>query len=155
MDHEDLIVLESMIACEKYLKDTKTDTSNLKIIKSKINDGFKYSLQTEEGENVSHISFFDYKMKNFDWVLIANLETKSKYRGKGLATTLLKEVESTVRKNGKGLYLFVKPDNKNAIGLYKKHGFKTVKTYKKSDGEFLIMCKGNADINQILKMKFS
>lgn len=120
-----------------------------------------YQFQDSNGSVVSELKYYDYKMKNFDWILIADVETKSSYRGKGLATKLLNNMYSDVieKKNpNKGVYLFVKDDNTTAINLYNKLGFDTVKTYSldgQNKGDYLIMAKGNADIKQFDKMNFS
>lgn len=105
---------------------------------------------------MSKLNYYDYKIKNFDWVLMANLDTKPEYQRKGLATKLLNELYEDVSKNtGKGVYLFVKKDNSNAIQLYNNLDFKKVKDYKLKSGDYLIMAKGKADRSQIMRMNFS
>lgn len=51
--------------------------------------------------------------------------------------------------------MFVRDTNKDAINLYKKLGFSSVKKYTLKDGEYVIMAKGNADKSQLLNMNFS
>ena len=116
-----------------------------------------YSFTDQNGKTISKLKFYDYKLKNFDWVLIADVETDPEYRGQGLASKLLNTIYSdiTSRYPNKGLYLFVRPDNHTAIKLYKKLGFMKVKDYKLESGKFIIMCKGDADKRQFDKMKFA
>lgn len=54
----------------------------------------------------------------------------------------------------KGLYMFVRDTNKDAINLYKKLGFSSVKKYTLKDGEYVIMAKGNADKSPAVKHEF-
>ena len=50
----------------------------------------------------------------------------------------------------------VRPDNKVAISFYKKNGFEFVKSTKLRDGKnYDLMCKGNADKNQLINMNYS
>lgn len=116
-----------------------------------------YLYQNDKGMTVSSLKIHDYSRENFDWLLITDVETHPAYRGQGLATKLMKTMESDMMKKfpDKGLYLFVKVDNEPAINLYKKLGYKTVKEYKMKTGKYYIMCKGNADTHQIETMKFS
>ena len=118
---------------------------------------FKYSINDESGEWITKVNFYDYKLKNFDWILIANLDTKKKYQKQGFATKLMKELSSDLKKKypNKGMYLFVKIDNCSAIKLYKKLGFKKIKTYQLKNGKYDIMVKGNADTKQFNEMNFS
>lgn len=120
-----------------------------------IKKGHRYAFKDNDGNIISKLDQYDYNVKNFDWVLMANVETKPEYRGQGLASKLINELCADVSKTNKGVYLLVRPDNKNAISLYKKLKFKTIKTYKLKDGEYIIMAKGNADTNQFTNMNFS
>ena len=114
-----------------------------------------YMIKDKNGKIVSKLNYYDYKLKNFDWVLIANLDTKPAHRGKGLATSLINELYKDIsNESKKGLYLSVKPNNRNAIRLYTKLKFKKVKTYTSKGTEYIIMAKGNADKNQFDKMNF-
>ena len=115
-----------------------------------------YMIKNDKGTIISKLSYYEYKVKNFDWILMSDLDTKPDYRGKGLANKLINELYSDISKNkNKGLYLFVKSDNQVAIKLYTKLNFKKVKNYTLKDGEYIIMAKGNADISQLNKMNFS
>lgn len=116
-----------------------------------------YMIKNEKGEVISKIRFFDYNMNNFDWVLIADVDTNPQYRKIGLASKLLNEIYKDVRKessNTKGIYVFVRQNNKNAIALYEKLKFKIIKEYKLSDGDYFIMAKGSADRKQFDNMNF-
>lgn len=116
-----------------------------------------YMMKNEKGQVISKIKYFDYKMKDFNWVLIADVETNPSYRKMGLASKLLNEVYKDVKEesdNKKGIYVFVRQNNKNAIALYKKLRFSTIKEYKLSDGDYFIMAKGSADKNQFNNMNF-
>lgn len=115
----------------------------------------QYNIKNNNGDIISKLNFYDYNIKDFDWVLIANVETKSDYRGRGLATKLINRLYADIAKTTKGIYLFVKHDNKNAISLYKKLNFKTIKNYKLNGVDYIIMAKGNADIDQFKNRKFS
>ena len=115
-----------------------------------------YMIKDNKGLIISKLNYYEYKIKNFDWILIANLYTKPEYRGNGFATKLINELYSDISKNtNKGLYLFVKSDNQVAIKLYTKLNFKKVKNYTLEDGKYIIMAKGNADMSQFDKMNFS
>ncbi len=114
-----------------------------------------YEFQNKNGSVVSKLNYYDYKIDNFDWILIANVHTKPDYRRKGLAEKLINELYSDISKLNKGVYLFVKPDNQNAINLYRKLKFHTIKRYTLKDGEYIIMAKGNANKSQFNEMKFA
>jgi predicted GNAT family acetyltransferase len=120
-----------------------------KIIKTKE----RYEIKDNEDSIVAKLNYYDYKLKKFDWILVANVQTSKKYRRQGFASTLLKELYKDIPKD-KGLYLFVKKNNYKAINLYKKLGFKHIRDYRLKDGEYLIMAKGNALISQFDKMNF-
>lgn len=111
----------------------------------------------KDGMTVSSLKIHDYSRDNFDWILITDVETHPVYRGQGLATKLMNIAYSDITKRypNKGVYLFVRIDNKPAIGLYKKLGYETIREYKMKKGKYFIMCKGNADTSQFDKMKFS
>lgn len=115
-----------------------------------------YMIKDNKGLIISKLNYYEYKIKNFDWILIANLYTKPEYRGNGLATKLINELYNDITKNtNKGLYLFVKSDNRVAIELYTKLNFKKIRNYTLKDGEYIIMAKGNANVSQLNKMNFS
>ena len=115
-----------------------------------------YIIKNNKDNIVSKLNYHEFNIKNFDWILLSDLETEPKYRGKGLATKLINSLCDDVFKNtDKGVYLFVKTDNYTAINLYNKLGFKAIKQYHLKDGNYIIMAKGNADMSQLDKMKFS
>lgn len=137
---------------QKVVTESVDDVTNKPIIKTKNT----YMIKNDKGTIISKLSYYEYKVKNFDWILMANLGTNPEYRGRGLATKLINELYSDITKNtNKGLYLFVKSDNRTAIRLYTKLNFKKVKNYTLKDGEYIIMAKGNADMSQFDKMNFS
>ena len=114
-----------------------------------------YAIKDEDGKIIAKAEYYEFKMKNFDWVLLANVETKPEYRGQGMATKLVNKIYDYVSHTiGKGLYLLVKPDNYKAIKLYKKLNFTNVKKCTLKDGPYLIMAKGDPDRDQIIKMNF-
>ena len=137
---------------QKVLTESVDDVTNKPIIKTKNT----YMIKNDKGTIISKLNYYEYKVKNFDWILMADLDTKPDYRGKGLATKLINELYNDITKNtNKGLYMFVKSDNRTAIRLYTKLNFKKVKNYTLEDGEYIIMAKGNADMSQFDKMNFS
>ena len=64
----------------------------------------------ENNNIISKLNYYDYKIKNFDWILIANVKTSKQYRRKGFATIILNELYSDIPKN-KGLCLFAEINN--------------------------------------------
>lgn len=134
--------------------------SNIEVNKTTAKNGdsgYEYIIRDNNGKIISELKYYDYNIKNFDWVLLSDVKTDKMYRGKGLATKLINKMYSDINKPNpkKGVYLFVKENNINAISLYKKLGFKFIKEYTLKDGNYLIMAKGNGDIKQIENMKFS
>lgn len=116
----------------------------------------QYAIKDEKGNIISKLKFYDYKIKNFDWVLVSDVDTKKEYRGQGLATNLLNRLYKDVsNSSGKGLYMFVRKNNENAIRLYSKLDFKKVKDYKLPDGDYVIMAKGKPKKSQFDKMNFA
>lgn len=132
-------------------RNRRTSEKKHKVSKS----GNTYSIKDKNGNILSKLNFYDYKIKGFDWVLMANLDTKRGHRGKGMATSLLNELYDDVSKQNKGLYMFVKSDNTTAINLYSKLDFEKIKDYKLNDGDYVIMAKGKANKKQFDKMNFS
>lgn len=136
---------------DKYL-----ESSELNNISQVIKINNSYIIKDNKGDIISKLNYHEFNIKNFDWILLSDLETKPKYRGKGLATKLINSLCDDIFKNtNKGIYLFVRTDNHNAISLYTKLNFKAVKNYILKDGEYIIMAKGKADTSQLDKMKFS
>lgn len=124
------------------------------IHKTTSDDETTYSIKDDSGKVVSSLKRYDFEMKNFNWDLLADIETDPSSRGKGYASSLINASLKDI-KNGNGAYLFVKTDNENAIRLYDKLGFDSLKTYDLKKGKYLIMTKGNADKSQFDKMSFS
>ena len=119
-----------------------------------------YSIKDENGKVMSSLDYYDYSKKNFDWILIADVETKEKYRGMGLASKLVNELykDITQKSPDKGIYLLVRSDNTGAIKFYKKTGFTFVKKYEISNednqGIYDVMCRGKGDKQQLVDMNF-
>ncbi|PLX17612.1 MAG: hypothetical protein C0599_13425 [Salinivirgaceae bacterium] len=65
-----------------------------------------------------------YSLENPQWAFIYGLGVAPSHRNKGLATQMLSFIEKiAVQKNKTALYLATRPDNKEAILLWKKRGF--------------------------------
>lgn len=114
-----------------------------------------YRIKDEKGNTASELTIYDFDIKGFDWLLMADVETSEEYRGRGLATKLIKQVENDISNNKKGIYLLVESTNKPAISLYDKNGFDVLKTYDLKGKTYYIMIKGRADRNQFKNMDFS
>lgn len=122
----------------------KTKAHEIKILKEKN----KYLLY--EGDILlSSIEFEEHNYLNL--VHIFNVHTNIKYRKKGYATTLLKEIS---KDSVNPLYLFVEKYNFNALSLYDKIGFKFIKEYTIEGKIYYIMAKGNYDINKLKELNF-
>lgn len=126
-----------------------------KCTKKKEGDNYSYSIKDSSGQIQSKLKIYNFRLKDFDWDLMANVKTQYKYRRKGLATKLINKAYNDVKKNGKGLYLFVRKENDNAIKLYEKLNFYNIKTYSLKDGDYYIMAKGDSDMQQLKRMNFS
>ena len=130
----------------------KINVSDLPVEKN----NHSYMIKDSKGTILSKADYFNYKLKDFDWVLMANVETKPNYRGKGLATRIINKLcDDIFKTTNKGVYLLVKTDNYNAIRLYRKLNFKIVKKYSIDNEPYFIIAKGNADIDQLKKREFS
>lgn len=106
---------------------------------------------------VASARLYDYHTKDFDWVLISNVDTLKPFRKKGYGTRIMTQAYEYVQKEFDrkvGVYLLVKEDNVDAIAFYKKLDYKTVKTCKIGKTDYYVMAKGNADINQLKKANF-
>ena len=124
---------------------------NYKLIKE--NDNYHY--ENKNKEIISIVKYYDYKIDNFDWILISDIDTKINYRKQGLASKLIDKIYNDIAlKRNCGLYLFVKQNNVNAINLYIKLGFKILKKYKIDNTIYYIMIKGNSDSSQFNNMQF-
>ena len=119
-----------------------------------------YSIKDEKGKVMSSLDYYDYSKKNFNWILIADVETKEKYRGMGFASKLVNELykDITQKSPDKGIYLLVRSDNTGAIKFYKKTGFSFIKKYKITNGDnqgiYDVMCRGKGDKQQLVDMNF-
>lgn len=59
-----------------------------------------YTIYDDEGKVASKLNFYDYtNIQNFDWILVSDLDTKEKYRNRGLASKLLKTLYHDITKN--------------------------------------------------------
>ena len=124
--------------------------ADFKVIKEKN----RYYILSNDNIIISSISFYDYNIENFDWILLANINTNKKYRNMGFASLLINTLYDDI-KNYKGLYLLVDIKNLNAVKLYKKLGFNLVKKYKINKVIYYIMCKGSYDTDQFENIKFN
>lgn len=146
--------LTETIEKEKYIIDTQ---------KKQLKDGdvsYHYVMKNDEDTTVSKLDCFVYDTINqmkFDWILMVNVKTISKYRRKGLSTKLIKQMCSDMKRYypSKGIYLFVKEDNEGAKRLYQKLNFRLLKKYRLRDGMYNIMVKGRKDTSQLDNMNFS
>ena len=126
---------------------------NYKLVKLKDAYQLRYN-----NDVISNVGFFTYpEIDNFDWINIANVETRPKYRNQGLASYLLKQLLTDLDKKypKMGCYLFVLSTNTAAIDLYKKHDFKVLKNYVLKDKDHFLMYRGNADIKQLQRMDYN
>lgn len=136
-------------------RENRTVKEEIVDVKRTSDQGKRYSIKNTRGGVVSEAKIYDYKIPGFDWVLMADVDTLPSQRRKGYASKIIDKIYDDVRNDGKGLYLFVKDNNKTAIDLYKKKDFQTIKNYKLRDGKYLIMVKGDADKKQFDEMNFS
>ena len=120
----------------------------------KTSKGYKYV--DEKGKTASKLNYYDYKIKGFDYVLIANVETELEYRRKGLAGSLVAAAyEDLVSKDKHdGVYLFVKQDNEPAIRMYTGLGFRKIRQYDLKSGKYFIMAKGKINKSKFDTMNF-
>jgi RimJ/RimL family protein N-acetyltransferase len=120
-------------------------------------DNTRYTLTNENDELISELSCIDYNLKNFDWILFADIITNEKYQNMGYATKLICKAYENVQSehSNKGVYLFVDANNFKAIKLYRELGFTILKTYYLNDRKYFIMIKGKADIMQFKDRRFS
>ena len=71
-------------------------------------------------------------MTNIDYAEIMNIVVRKKYRRNGIGEKLLQElINLSMKKNLENIELEVNSNNKPAINLYKKFGFKEVGLRKK------------------------
>lgn len=102
-----------------------------------------YAIKDKNGRTLSKINYYNYDdIENFDWTLIANVETREDQRRKGYARKLLDIAYKDAVKNGKGIYVMVKKDNLSAIYTYSNSDFSLIKPYKIGDTDYFLMAKG-------------
>ena len=118
------------------------------------NDGAQYDY-LDNSKLVATASIFDYRNKDFDWILIADVFTDPEYRKTGLASSLVDKIyrDYCVGKHV-GAYLLAKVDNYPAIHMYRKLGFRILKTCKVKDKLYYVYIKGSADTEQLDKTDF-
>ena len=139
---------------EDALNDYISGNNNELTIKKSKNS---YAIIDSYNQILSELKYYDFNLDNFDWILVADVETDPYHRNKGLATRIMNELynDITTKYPNKGLYLFVRIENEVAIKFYEKIGFIKVKNYELKDGWYIIMCKGNANIRQFDNRNFS
>lgn len=138
----------------KFVGENKFSDVNVKETVAENGDkGYEYSIK-HDNKTVSKIKVYDYDIPNFNWRLMADVDTDVNYRKMGLATKLIDKAYEDSIKNNKGLYCLVKKDNKNAIDLYKKLEFISLKKQELNDEMYLVMAKGKR-INQLINMNFT
>ena len=59
---------------------------------------------------------------------VEEIYVRPEFRGRGLGEALVKRAEEGVKKHHDALYLFVLPQDKDAIGFWKKLGYGTINT---------------------------
>ncbi|MFC7371931.1 GNAT family N-acetyltransferase [Fictibacillus iocasae] len=70
------------------------------------------------------VGFVSYRFRIMDIIYVDYVVFDEKYRGKGIATTLLPEFEQHIRRQGiKGIYATVDGENEDALRLFKRFGF--------------------------------
>lgn len=135
------------------------ETDNMNSIGYKIKkDKNRYLLISSDNEVISQAEFYIYNdIPNFDWINIAGVETKEKYRGSGYAKILLDIIHADLKLKypNMGFYLLTKVHNQPAISLYKKCGYNILKKQKGDSGDFYVMYRGDADISQLISKNFN
>ena len=75
------------------------------------------------------LGYYIFKLVGKDNLCIDTINLLTEYQGKntGFTSHVFRQADETARQNGaKKLSLYVLPDNKKAISLYKRHGFRLV-----------------------------
>ena len=107
---------------------------------------------------ISSLSYFIYPdVKGFNWINLANIETAPQYRRMGYMETLLKTALSDLDRKypNMGQYLIVLFDNTPAVKLYTKLGFKVAKYIQAGTNRYLVMSRGNGDLDILKKQKLN
>ncbi len=127
-----------------------SENGKINIIKNK--ESVDYNIKDSDGKVISKVKVYNYSKENFNWDLIADVQTKKQYRNRGLAKQILKRVNKEYSKSKTGLYLLVKKDNTVAINLYTSLGFKNIREYKSS---YYIMTNTMSNKDQLMDINFS
>ena len=98
---------------------SKSTNRELDIIKESENGTNSYTIKDSKGTILSEVKTYNFDIDNFDWTLMADVTTQPEHRGRGLATKLINKAYNDIGSE-KGMYLFVKKSNSNAIRLYEK-----------------------------------
>lgn len=128
------------------------------IVSTRVTDE-KYQLYDVRTKKViSSLSYFIYPdVKGFNWINLANIETVPQYRRMGYMETLLKTALSDLDRKypNMGQYLIVLFDNTPAVKLYTKLGFKVAKCIQAGTNRYLVMSRGNGDLDILKKQKLN
>lgn len=136
-------------------KEVREASRKNKIHKDKGSDSSThYTIKDEKGKTVSEAKLYDFDIPGFNFLLLADVETSKKHRSQGMATSIVNKACDDAKNQGKGVYLLVKQNNEEAIKLYKKLEFDTVKSYDIDDKSYFVMAKGK-DSQKLKEMNFS
>ena len=83
----------------------------------------------ENGKFATYIEAKDSKDELSNWMELSGLITWPPHRRKGYASAVLDAAYRYVLNQNKGAFLYVTIDNKDAISLYTKKGFKIICPY--------------------------
>jgi ribosomal-protein-alanine N-acetyltransferase len=84
-----------------------------------------YVAQSEEGDIVGYI----LALTHYKHAKIYSLGVNAAYRGRGISKSLMRKILEALHSKGfEHCLLEVRCDNNGAIALYRKFGFKTIKT---------------------------
>ena len=121
MKYEDIrqIFFEYVSGERDSLNDYKRKEISLKITKEDAEEGLMENTRYEWYDGKTKVAEVTLTKWPNNWISCHSLEVKPKYRGKGLSHDLVE----FLKKKGMN-HLNVEPNNKIAIHLYKKHGFK-------------------------------
>lgn len=114
---------------------------NTKKFKHKEFEQIECSISTIQGKTISLGRLYNWSIDNFDWMLLADLDTDKDYRNKGLGTFIINQAYEYATSKKKGLYLAVSLSNTNAIKLYEKLGFKKISFIQDKYSKYCIMGK--------------
>lgn len=86
-----------------------------------------YMILTIEGQPVAQGAI---EFESDDFLVLGNIYVKPLYRGKGYGEIVVRALLEVAQYKHKIPYLFVSSDNANAISLYEKLGFDTLRAYQ-------------------------